>query len=541
MITQEGFQKLLANPEDSQLEFKAACRNFDLKKTADYLAALANNAGGKLVLGVADQTQEVLGTQAFLRNWQTLPQKIQQLLKIPVEVTELFYAQKRVLIFQVFQHFPGQPVKSQGKYLMRLGESLCEMDQQTLKNIFAEVEPDFSAEIVPNLSLAGLDTRALQEMRKLWFQKAQRSDYAKFEPAKMLRSLGLYSQAGLNYAALILLGQRAKIEEFLPDAEIIFEWRQNPEQTAHDFRVVWKEPFFAIFDEIWQTINARNIRFPLQTGFVQREIYAFSEKVIREVVLNAVTHRDYRAKGKSIFLKASPKEFFVESPGGLVAGVTLENILQTSVWRNRKIAEVLEKTDLVERSGQGMDDIFELTIRDGKGIPNLTKTDQFAVRVTIPAELKDANFVKFLAKVAQQKQINFSFEEIYALEQIREQEKVQNPEFKKKLFRLGLLERVGKGRGIKYMLTQKYYEFAGKLGVHTRLTGLARTRDKEFILEHLRTKGRGTKKEIQDLLRAENIIYIQNLLQELKKEGRIQNSGKGAGSFWILTNSYASK
>jgi predicted HTH transcriptional regulator len=69
--------------------------------------------------------------------------------------------------------------------------------------------------------------------------------------------------------------------------------------------------------------------------------------------------------GKSIFIKASLQEFFIESPGGFPPGITAENILEKSYWRNnRSIAEILEKAKLVERAGQGMNDILiQLNIR----------------------------------------------------------------------------------------------------------------------------------------------------------------------------------
>ena len=81
------------------------------------------------------------------------------------------------------------------------------------------------------------------------------------------------------------IGKKEKIDQFLPGNEIIFEWRHDAGKTAHDFRKNWREPFFKIYDEIWETINARNIRIPFQEGLFQREIYAFSDKPVREALL----------------------------------------------------------------------------------------------------------------------------------------------------------------------------------------------------------------------------------------------------------------
>ena len=68
----------------------------------------------------------------------------------------------------------------------------------------------------------------------------------------------------------------------------------------------------------------------------------------------------------------------IESPGCFPPGITIENILYSTAWRNRCIAETFEKAGLVERSGQGMDDIFGNTIQEGKGLPDLSKSDAFS-------------------------------------------------------------------------------------------------------------------------------------------------------------------
>ena len=181
---------------------------------------------------------------------------------------------------------------------------------------------------------------------------------------------------------------------------------------------------FKFYDKIWDAINARNLRIPFQEGLFQREIYAFSEKPVREALLNAVAHRDYTINSQSIFIKASPEEFIIESPGGFPPGITLENILHKTSWRNRMIAETFEKAGLAERSGQGVDDIFESTIKEGKGMPDLTESDTHLVRLRIPAQVKDKNFIFFLEKVARSKQLILSFEQIYELKK-----SVNNKEF----------------------------------------------------------------------------------------------------------------
>ncbi|MBE7444095.1 MAG: hypothetical protein HS132_02120 [Planctomycetia bacterium] len=110
----------------------------------------------------------------------------------------------------------------------------------------------------------------------------------------MLRAIGILTDKGLNYGCLILFGKKEKIDELIPCSEIVFEWRQDAKNMSHDFRINWREPFFKIYDEVWEAINVRNLRIPFQEGLFQREIYAFSEKPVREALLNAVAHQIIR-------------------------------------------------------------------------------------------------------------------------------------------------------------------------------------------------------------------------------------------------------
>lgn len=536
MTTTEEFNGWLQKPEGCNLEFKAAKNSFNAEKDLpDYCAALSNEGGGKLILGV-DHNGKVVGTTTFHGTYNKLSHDLLTKIKIRVDVEELYHLNERVLIFHIPPHPHGRPIRSTGSYTypMRAGESLTEMDEITLKSILNETTPDFSNQIVDGLSLMDLDERAIENFRKRWAQKARREDYLTFPDEKMLRSVGLLTDKGLNYTCLFLFGKKERIDELIPCSEIIFEWRQDAKKIAHDFRINWREAFFKIYDEVWDAINARNLRIPFQEGLFQREIYAFSEKPIREALLNAVAHRDYTIKSQSIFIKASPEEFIIESPGGFPPGITLENILYKTSWRNRSIVETFEKAGLAERSGQGMDDIFESTIKEGKGMPDLSESDAYSVRLKIPAQVKDKGFIFFLEKIARSRQIILSFEEIYELEKIREQQMVPKLKYTSKFLELGIIEPVGRTKGTKYILSHKYYVQEGKVGIHTRLTGLSRDQKKELILNHLRKNEKGVMKDFLDAFPDLKQQDLNNLLQELKRVGKVIHEGSRRSGYWVL-------
>lgn len=131
----EEFERILQQPEDIDLELKAATNQFDASRGSlcDYCAAIANGRGGKLVLGVLEKPRDVVGTNCYKGTHSKLSHQIWEKLHIHVDVEELFYNGKRVLIFHIPKHPPATRVKSGGKgdkytYPVRRGESLGEMD-----------------------------------------------------------------------------------------------------------------------------------------------------------------------------------------------------------------------------------------------------------------------------------------------------------------------------------------------------------------------------------------------------------------------------
>lgn len=533
--TDEQLKKWLEKPEGLNLEFKKAEYEFDkTNNLPDYCAALANEGGGKLILGISND-KKIVGSDAFQGTIDELSHFLLQKLGIRVDAEEKKYEGKRMIIFHIPSRSIGSIIKSSGnyKYPMRAGSSLVEMSQDKIKEILNEAEVDFSCQIVKSFTLSDIDSEAIDNFKKLWAKKQKKKEYLEFSTDKTLRAIGAMNDDGLNNAALILFGKKQKIDELLSCAEIIFEWRQS-QKIRHDFRKEWREPFFKSHNEIWENINARNIRFPYHEGFVQREVVAFNEESIREAVANAIAHRDYHIQSASVFIKADPEKISVQSPGGFVNGVNTENILERSEWRNRRIAEIFQLAGLVERSGQGMDIIFGNTIREGKGMPDFSGTDNHTVILNIPAEVKDKEFIVFLEKIANQKQIILSFEEIFELEKIREKQKMKDINFKDKFLELGIVEKVGKTSGSQYILSHKYYSFKEKLGLYTRIVGTSRDEKKQLILKHIARNKKGFTRDLKDAFPDLKAQDISNLLQELKRNEKIIHKGSDSGGWWEL-------
>lgn len=64
-------------------------------------------------------------------------------------------------------------------------------------------------------------------------------------------------------------------------------------------------------------------------------------------------------------------------------GITVDNILDRQIPRNKRIAEILALCGVVERSGQGLNVIYETSIKEAKQLPDFTGTDENFVSLTL--------------------------------------------------------------------------------------------------------------------------------------------------------------
>ena len=133
--------------ESEHLEFKEAKTSYEFDSLIRYCVALANEGGGRFILGVADNPpRRVVGTQAFATLERTKAGILNRL-HLRVDVDEFGHPDGRVLIFTIPGRPVGVPIHDGGRYWMRSGESLTPMTQDVLRRIFEEAGPDFSAEI----------------------------------------------------------------------------------------------------------------------------------------------------------------------------------------------------------------------------------------------------------------------------------------------------------------------------------------------------------------------------------------------------------
>jgi ATP-dependent DNA helicase RecG len=536
-LTLKDLENLLSDVEAEHLEFKEAKNRFDFDKLVEYCAAIANEGGGKVVLGVTDRRpRTVVGTSAFSEPGATIA-RLEERLQIRVGFAELKPANGRVLIFEVPGRPVGVPIQAGAKFLVRSGDALRPMSSEELRSIFEEVAPDFSSQVEFRATLADLDREAIETFRRRWRARANNPQIDTLSAERLLADAELLTNEGVTVAALILLGAEQALNRFLPQSEVVFEYRSGDASIPHQQRFEYRKGFLGFLDQLWSTINLRNEVVTYQDGLFRREIPVMNEAVVREAVLNAVTHRDYRLPG-SVFLKQYPRKLVITSPGGFPPGITVQNILHRQSPRNRRISEACARCGLVERSGQGADRMFEESLREGKAKPDYSAADDHQVTVVLNGEVRNPDFVRFLEKAGMERQASFSVDDLIMLDALQHDTGIA-PELRPNLARLvegGIVERVGRGRGVKHVLSRKFYSFLGRTGAYTRQRGLDRQTNKELLLKHIRESGhRGARlQDLQQVLPGLSRPQVQTLMRELKDEGRIAVQGLTRAARWYL-------
>lgn len=532
--------KYLQESED-KVEFKEAATQYSYnsgrRSILGYVTALANEGGGYLILGVREKKalpHEITGSTAWEGQEGKLEQNIFRDKHIRVKTDSLYEGTKRVLIIHIPRRPIGKILKFQDVSLMRVGDDLVPMSDEKMLDILSEQEPDFSAKACPNLSLTDLDETAIGKMKEAYAKKQRNSVFLSLPSAQVLTDLKLLENGRLNYAALLLLGKQAIIDRQLPHAKIIWEFRYAEAQINSDFREVIHAPLFNGIDRIWELVNGQNASLPIPSGAYIFTVPTFNESVIREAVLNAITHRDYSI-GSEVVIKQYPKKIIINNPGGFPKGVTLENLLTiSSTPRSRLMAEVLEKTGLVERSGQGIDKIFSLTLSEGKPMPDYQDSDLYQVTLKLDSAIADKAFHIYINQIQSTREDfhKLSVEEIIALYKVKQGLFAQvKPAILSHLERQDLVSK-SSGSSNRYTLSAPYYTLADK---EQRIGTRYLVVEVDQFLMALQSKSLRIGELEEMLVESLNRNQIKYLSTKLYEDGVIITKGTGRGTRYEIS------
>lgn len=512
-----------------------------------YVTALCNEDGGYLVIGMEDAyPHKVVGTKQNEGKLGELESNIYRDTQIRPFIYELYEDEAnkkgRVLVIEIPPRPVGKLFRFEDVPLMRVGEELKPMSDEMIFSILQEQEPDFSAGICEGVTIEDLDEEAIRIMKQKYATKQKNPSFMALSKEQVLSDLNLTKEGKITNAALILVGKQEVLKERLPQASIILEYRKSESLVPYTNRQVYEQPFYKMIDLLWHDIDLRNDKIDVNENSYIFNIPYFNEDVIREAINNAIAHRDYRRSSETV-IKQYPQKMIIMNIGGFPLGVTIENILRVqSTPRNRLLADVLAKTGIVERSGQGVDKIYKNTLSEGKDEPDYSHSDPFRVELHLSAVIKDKAFAIFLESEQRDlpEEERLSVFEVMALNQIR-MEKSEDVEKSiiKGLLERGLIEKRGKTSGTYYILSKSYYECCGKEGEYSKNETWTADQAFPMIMAHFSTFKTAKMKDFVSILDSHmSRKQVRNTINLLVEKKILSKEGVGSGTVYSVSENY---
>jgi ATP-dependent DNA helicase RecG len=236
----------------------------------------------------------------------------------------------------------------------------------------------------------------------------------------------------------------------------------------------------------------------------------------------------------------------ISNPGGFVEGVTLANLLVTEPRpRNPLLADVAKRIGLAERTGRGIDRIYEGLLRYGRPAPDYGRSDGSTVVVTMSNAESDLAFLEMILREEERAQRPLPLDSLIALSRLRQERRLTTHELTdstqkseqetrtvlEKLLEAGLVDAHGTGRGRTYTLSGKVYRKVGQKSDYIRQAGFDRIQQEHMVLSFIDTHGSIKRGEVVDLCRITK-DQAYKLLSKLKQDGSIIQKGERKGAVY---------
>jgi ATP-dependent DNA helicase RecG len=359
----------------------------DMKVAVEYAACFANGEGGAVVFGVADRTRgrakAIHGASGYdLDTWRRgIFDSTRPNLAVEVEELRVPEGTGRLLVVRVPRGEHPPYGTAQGLFKQRVGKNCMPMDgQRFVKSQVAAGAMDWSGERSRELTAADLDAVEIARARNVLRRNHADSGLLGLSDQDLLLALGAVRNGRVTHAGLLLFGREETLRELCPQHQVHYVYQVTGTEVARNDS--YQAGLLSILERFEQIFTSpANPEQELPLGLSRLRIPAFPVEVVREAVLNAVTHRDYLDPGE-VLVRHMADQLAITSPGGFIAGITPGNILRHEpASRNRTLAEAFEKLRLVERAGIGRRRIFETMLAYGKRIPEYEADGRVTLRI----------------------------------------------------------------------------------------------------------------------------------------------------------------
>lgn len=351
------------------------------------LVAMANTDGGTIYLGISPRSNQIEGVGDVGSQRDAIFKTcllIEPTLVLPLPKVQRV-AQVDILQISIPQGLP-HVYSIDGRYYWREGFRTNPIPPRHLRRLLVERGTiSFESRMPPEVTFQDLESEQLETYSQAYLNTINFPEGESPPSIKeILLQRGCLRQVGDDlrptYAALLLFGRSP--QRWLPSTQILAARFSG---TSLGERFIKQEISGSLSQQLH--LVEKFLRANLQNvvrmgGFTHQETLEYPFEAVRELVVNAIAHRDYNVQGDSIHLNIFSDRFEVTSPGGLPGPITISNILEARFSRNPIILQVLSDLGYVERLGYGLDRVVKLMREDSLRPPRFEEVAR-EFRVTL--------------------------------------------------------------------------------------------------------------------------------------------------------------
>ena len=543
---------VLPEKETLEVEFKSDLKKLSDDNLIDAVVAFANTSGGDIYLGVEDDGtptgvhethKDYIQLAAFVAN-RTVP-------PISIQIEPLYSDDDKMVLLIHVPKSRSIVASSSGKMQRRRikGDGTPEnipLYPHEIATRLSELSLlDFSAQPVPGAQYQDLDPIERVRLRGIirsYNGEKNLLDLSDEELDKAMQFVvSMEDRLVPTYTGMLMLGRKEKMKELVPTAESAFIMMRGTEVTTNESFYL---PLLAAIEKMIDFVSARNPEQEIEQGLFRISIPEFNPRAVRESIVNAFAHRDYTQLGR-VLVRIDADGLSVSNPGGFIEGVTYHNILTVEPHgRNPVLADALKRVGLAERSGRGVDRIFEGSLMYGRDLPDYSESTSSSVRLFIPRGMPDKKMVALISEEQKKTGEPVSLTALFVLNALKHNRRMSLneistecniPEAKlrstvERLTEAGIIDGMGNGRGRVYVLSAKAYKDPAQ---YVRQTDIDVIRYTELILKLAQTKEYITRKDVIDLLRVSG-PQAYRLLKKLESNSKLVRIGNTSAARYMI-------
>ncbi len=364
---------LLQNGPNFRLEFMAEPTPQAL---AEALVAFANTDGGIIVVGL-DASGEYVG-RVYSEDLEGILHQAEGQCLPPVVIGnwEQVETEKGAVVAIRVPRSLELHALQDGRVLVRSGAENRPLGGDEIRRLASTKNTgDFEAEAVPGATINDFDRAILDEYLAKREERLRRVFTG--DEKTLLQEIGALNEAGDPTVAGILLFSKYP-QQWLPQSGVVFvkfvgtEPRGEDGLAGYARREELTGPLARLVENLWELTWGEMAVSAVVRGLQREETYEYPAFAVREALVNAVCHRDYRLKGRRIEVRMFSDRLEVISPGGLPGFITVDNIVEEHFSRNPRLVGALFHWGYIEELGLGIDRMIEEMVQAGHKPPSFT-------------------------------------------------------------------------------------------------------------------------------------------------------------------------